>query len=243
MKAVFASFGLCALVASSSAQSIYMTVSNCSPSDGETVTLDVVLDATSYAGDFFAWHEFSFNIGYSMRGPNADAFADAVTASDEPGKSAPSDTTGDGNANFGPFGGAWETGRRPGAFPGAGALAGGVQSGPSDVVITDTQITTTSGSISGRQASPGAEGNVNIHQGRVFEVFRFSLVYSFSDFSFIDFYLEDLVVSAYTTPGSDVSEIVTPIDVGRVSVPCIPAPATAPVLLGFAFGLARRRRA
>ena len=217
-----------------SAQSIYMT--NTPNADG-SATIDVVLDATDYSGAFVAWHQFNFNLEITGR----DAAAGAALISglaDDPGAAAASDNTGDGNANFGPFGDAWTGGRRPGAFPGAGALAGGVQFGDYDAVVTDNMITGVGGSIGGRQGSLDAEGNVNLHRGRVFEVFRFrvgpvppGLLFSITP--------TDVILNLYTTPGSGLNEFVAPSNVSGIAF--IPSPGAVGSLV-LAGALASRRR-
>ena len=228
------------------AQDVYMTVSNQLPSDGEVVTLDVVLDASRYSGDFYAWHSFSFNINvFSSIGDaqtpqfintEEDLFQLARTESPlgtfEPILFAPATP--------------WATGRRPGAFfPGGGSEVGGVQtvSGEADVV-TGTSISSTSGAISGAQA-PNIAGadptNSFIHIGRVYEVFRFELLYDV-DAAFRGFTLSDVEISVYD--GSDDGAGTTTIEPANVTgFFFIPAPgASAALLVGAGLGVGRRRR-
>ena len=241
MKTTFAIAAVAGFAAAASAQSIYITASNNLPADGEVVTLDVVLDATDFSGTFVAWHQYNFNVDISASGEAAGIGA-AIASADQAGQAAASDNTGDGVANFGPFGPAWETGRRPGAFPGAGALAGGNQFGPLQTTATDDLLTgDAGGSIGGRQGSLDAEGNVNLHRGRVYEAFRFTFTYS-DAFGLVTFNPADVVLNVYNVAGTGGNAFVDASNIGSVTVG-VPTPASAALLGLGGLAAARRRRA
>ncbi|MEL7472788.1 MAG: hypothetical protein AAGK04_05665 [Planctomycetota bacterium] len=202
-------------------------------SNGDTFVVDVVLDATGYQGDFFAWHQYNFNI--NMSGP--------ATASDIGGDLAESDfletadTTGVGAA-----GNAWTGGRRPGAFPGSASNNGGNRfGGDTGSVVSDSGITGPAATIGGRQQAPAApENNSLINQSRQYEVYRFQYTYNGND-GLVEFTLADAVINVYPALGA-FNEFIAADQIGSVSFG-IPTPATAGILGLGGLVAARRRRA
>ncbi|MEL7472793.1 MAG: hypothetical protein AAGK04_05690 [Planctomycetota bacterium] len=149
------------------------------PAPGEVVTVDLILDASEYTGAFDAWHFFEFGITITSEdGPVTPAVV--LASDDQPDATAATDTTGDGTEDFGPFAGAtWTTGRRPGAFPFAGASNGGFQFGNEATAISSIVGGVQLGlpAAGGRQNFPGPpEGNQFIHRGRVLSAFRMQLL-------------------------------------------------------------------
>ncbi len=221
-----------------SAQSMYITASNPLPVYGEVITLDVVLDATSYAGEFFAWHEFQFNIDMTT---NRDPVGLAAAVGGnllETDILETADTTG-----FAAGGRVWTGGRRPGALPGSASNNGGSRFGPQLAdVVTDTFIGSSvgDGTISGRQQSPAApEHNALINSNRVYEIFRFQLTYS-REVQFASFFLTNVSVNLFTDPAGNNVFVQDQMFISGFGF--IPAPGVVPVLLVGGVLAGRRRR-
>ena len=245
MKTTFAIAAVAGFAAAASAQSIYITASNDLPADGEVVTLDVVLDATDLSSAFYAWHQYNFNVDMAADGTNS-ALAGAVNTTEDVFQLAVTESP---LGTFAPTlnapARAWESGRRPGAFfPGNGSTAGGNQFGPGSAdLVTDGSISSTAGSIGGRQAADAngvPETNGFIHIGRVYEAFRFTFTYS-EDMGIVTFTPADVVLNVYGAQGA-ANDFVDASSISGVSIG-IPTPASAALLGLGGLAAARRRRA
>lgn len=238
MKTTFAIAAVAGFAAAASAQSVYISASNELPADGETVTLDVVLDATSYAQPFFAWHQYNFNINMSADGSNQSLAAAVSGDLGETNIAQTADTTG-----FAAGGLPWDGGRRPGAFPGSASNNGGSRFGPGLAdVVTDGGISSSEGSIGGRQQASGApENNALINSERVYEAFRFQFTYS-EDMGIVTFDLADVVANLYNVAGTDNVFVQDSSTISGVSIG-VPTPASAALLGLGGLAAARRRRA
>jgi len=205
--------------------------------DGALVTVDVVLDATNYAGAFFAWQQYNFNVTLSGDAGVVEAGQINIPA-ESPVQVAPSLTP------FGPQGGTdnWE-GRRPGFQAFSGSNNGGSRFGPgaADTAL-DGLLTSTAGggTIGGRQQSfTTPEDNFGINVDPQYGAFRFSFVYEEAD-GVVTVDLSDVVLNVYNSDTSADNDFlsnfsITPAIIG------IPAPASA-ALLGLGGLVATRRR-
>ena len=244
----FAFGAAAALSGVASGQAMYMTASNSFPADGEAVAVDVVLDATGYSGDFYAWHEYSFNIRILASG-DTSTIGDAITTSEDMFQLAGTESP------LGVFmpalvapARAWESGRRPGVFfPGNGNMNGGNQFGPGVAdLVTNTMISSSAGSISGRQAADaGGQPEINgfIHIGRVYEVFRFQFTYS-ERMGELCFELIDGNATAYTDQmGTQDVELASDARfLLALGGSCVPSPgAVCPIAIAGLAAMRRRR--
>ncbi|MEL7472790.1 MAG: hypothetical protein AAGK04_05675 [Planctomycetota bacterium] len=209
--------------------------------NGDTFEIDVVLDATDYAGDFFAWHAFSFHVQtLGHRGaPSAVSATDISGNLDESDILATADTTGQPA-----IGNPWTGGRRPGAFPGSADINGGSRSGPDlGNIFENARLTGPNGIISGRQQAAAApEGNALINQSRRYEVYRFQ--YTYNGGGPVGIALTDIEMSLYPFADSTESVTVTPTFVGMWATLgfIVPSAPTVAPLAVFAFVAPRRRR-
>lgn len=221
-----------------------ITVSNDLPTDGETITVDVVLDATNLPHPFFAWNQYSFKLNITTSGAPITP-ADILDIADQPAASAPTDTTGDGVENFGPFGAPWTAGRRPGAFPGAAAAGGGSQFGPAAASVIETtasgvRIKSALGNIEGRQqAFTTPENNLNIHRGRVYTAFRFQMTYR-EAFGVFSIATSSEILNIYPSSANASNLFIDNFQI--LPFTSIPAPTTLAALALAAPLAARRRR-
>lgn len=243
-------FGIVVAVVGGSAsgtlgQDVYLSASRELFGDGETLTFDIVLDATRYTGDFFAWHSFEFEIYYAADGSRQDIGNAIGGVLDESNFAETADTTG-----FAAGGLAWTGGRRPGAFPGSASDIGGSRFGDTLAdIVNDRRIGSTRGLIAGRQqAFTAPENNPLINSNRVYEAFRFEFTYD-QGFGSMVFLLGNVRASVYTSEGTVESAVdVDLLSVGSWSTgiyegPLPPAPGTVSALAVAGVVASRRRRA
>ena len=244
MKATIAIASAAVLCGAASGQSVYMIASNAVQEGSDTVvTLDVVLNANNYSGSFYAWHQYNFNIGVTASGVSS-GIADAIDASESPFQLAVTESPlGTFEPTLNAPARAWSTGRRPGAFfPGNGSTAGGNQFGPGSAdLVSDSLISSTAGSIGGRQAADAngvPETNGFIHIGRVYEAFRFEFRYH-PRMNVVRFTPQDVILNVYTGQGA-ANEFITPSFTDGFVI--FPAPGAASALALAGVAASRRRR-
>ncbi|MEM7755641.1 MAG: hypothetical protein AAF297_08395 [Planctomycetota bacterium] len=207
--------------------------------DGSLVTVDVILDATNYAGAFFAWQQYNFNVTLSGDAGTVEA-GQINVPSESPVDTADSLTPfglqAAGNAN------GFE-GRRPGFGPFSGSNNGGSRFGPGAAdTAADGLLTSTAGggSIGGRQQSfTTPEDNFGINVDPEYGAFRFSFVYEEAD-GVVTIDLADVVLNVYNSDTSADSDFLANFSIAPALVG-IPAPASA-ALLGLGGLVATRRR-
>ena len=246
MKNIIAIAALAGLATAASAQNVdaggatlaRVVADNATPADGDTVTIDVILDATDYTGDFFAWQQYNFNVTLTGDAGTVEAGQINVPA-ESPVDVAPSET---------PFGsqGAAENfeGRRPGFQAFSGSNNGGSRFGPGAAdTANDGELTSAAGggSIGGRQQSfTTPEDNFGINVDRQYGAFRFSFVYEAAD-GIVTVDLADLVLNAYNSDASADSDFISNFAIAPAIVG-VPAPASAALLGLGGLAAARRRR-
>ena len=230
------------LSAVASGQSMYLTASNAGQQGSDTVVqVDVVLDATNYFGSFYAWHQYNFNIEITASG-DSSGIADAIGVSELFSEIAETQSPL-GDVIGAEPGTPWESGRRPGAFFGSTSTNGGSRFGPGIAdFVTDSGISSTDGTISGRQvadANGAPEMNTFIHIGRVYEAFRFEFRYH-PRMGVVTLDLTDVVANLYPAQGASNVFVQDQMTISGLNI--LPAPGVLPVLVAGGVLAARRRR-
>ena len=246
MKNIIAIAALAGLATAASAQNVdaggatlaRVVADNATPADGDTVTIDVILDATDYTGDFFAWQQYNFNVTLTGDAGTVEAGQINVPA-ESPVDVAPSET---------PFGsqGAAENfeGRRPGFQAFSGSNNGGSRFGPGAADTAEDGLLTSlagGGSSGGRQQSfTTPEDNFGINIDREYTAFRFSIINREAD-GFFTVNLSAVVLNVYNSDTSADSDFISNFAIAPAIVG-VPAPASAALLGLGGLAAARRRR-
>ncbi|MEM7755640.1 MAG: hypothetical protein AAF297_08390 [Planctomycetota bacterium] len=210
------------------------------PADGDTVDIEIILDATDYTGDFFAWQQYNFNV--TLTGDAGTVEAGQINVPSE----SPTDTAD----SLTPFGNQPASnangfnGRRPGFGAFSGSNNGGSRFGPGAAdTANDGELTSVAGggSIGGRQqAFTTPEDNFGISVDPQYAAFRFSFVYEAAD-GIVTVDLADVVLNAYNSDVSADSDFISNFAIAPAIVG-IPAPASAALLGLGGLAAARRRR-
>ena len=235
-----------------SSPSVYVNLSTNTPSTGQMLFVDIVLDATSYGGDFFAWEGASFDILVERQNSSGDyTQVDFVSWSSETEILETAETVFSGGGTVPGSFLPWVNGRRPGTLPAAPAAAGLNGSARTDTpgsdvltvldpTIGSALLSTEAGVIAPRQAPPVA--TPLIHAGRVYEVFRLGFEFDFETMGFLSFtpILHDLTL--FTDESSTAS--ISAFDQAQVfGAGLLPAPgSSAPLALAGRVTGRRRRR-
>ncbi|MEM7755643.1 MAG: hypothetical protein AAF297_08405 [Planctomycetota bacterium] len=211
-------------------------VSNGFPQGGERITFDVILDADAYPGEFFAWHQFEFNLVF-LSPTGVIENNQIIIPNESPVQTAPSETP------FGPQGNRDDfEGRRPGFQAFSGSNNGGFRFSPGAADFYDNQRLTSiagGGAISGRQQSfVEPEQNFGINLSRELTVFRFSMIYDNND-TFFNVRFQDIKLSVYNSSDTGDFDTITNFTTSRGEL--FPTPGAC-AALGIAALIATRRR-
>ncbi|MEM7755645.1 MAG: hypothetical protein AAF297_08415 [Planctomycetota bacterium] len=223
------------------------------------VTVDFVLDATNYQGEFLAWQLFQAR--FDITSPDVTLSPSILVQTEEdPFATAPVDTDGDGADDLFPTGGnEWTFGRRPGAFIFSGGENGGnrfgnqsfgrlepITSGFRMSSVFDSDFF--SSDIGGLQQPESAPiFNPNLHKGREYAAFRFQLELPTTQAGELTVSLADIPFqlpsfAVYTGNPSTFSEFLVNGRIHPLTIVLIPTPSTLIALGASALLTARRRR-
>ena len=216
------------------------------------VTVDLVLDATNYQGEFLAWQLFQAR--FDVTSPDVTLSPSILVQTEEdPFATAPVDTDGDGADDLFPTGGnEWTFGRRPGAFIFSGGENGGNRFG--DQGFGDTEPLADGfrmvsglfgGNIGGLQQPESAPiFNPNLHKGREYAAFRFQLELPTTQAGELTVAIADIPfqLPSFAVYTGDVSDFLLNGQIDPLTITFVPTPSALIALGASALVTTRRRR-